>query len=414
MQTRLKRNYHWVIAVTVFFEMLVVGGVLNVMNSLFLIPITESLQISRATYGLAFSLKSVCALLSNVLSGILFVRLGYKKLTPCFLFIMAASMLLMANAQSIGAFFAACAMVGLCEGFVSVCSCAWVIGAWFHKNHGLVMGAVTSATGLGGSLFGIILATLIESSGWQTGALFCVISIAAAGLLVTLLVRSKPRDIGLLPFGEGHIGGKKAPGHHWVGYTTAQMFRTPVFYLLLLGTLLSCTCASSFSVFLTPHLQDCGMDPLSAAGVLSYLYILLAVTKFTVGTLSDKIGPKAASLICLGICPVALCLMAGISNTLTAYLSITVASLALPLTALIAPLLVPYLLGTRCSSIANGIMLAMAASGSILSNTLSNLMHDMLGSYRLYFWISAGVALCVFFLYLLMFSLSERDKKKLK
>lgn len=414
MKARLKRNYHWVIAAVIFLEMTIVGGVLNTFSSIFLIPVTQALNISRGSFGLAFSIKSLCALFSNLAAGILFTRCSYRKLTTFFLFLFAASLYLTSVASSLTILFVSCILMGLCEGFISVVGCARVVGAWFHRNHGLVMGAVTSATGLGGSLYSLILSAIITSSGWKNALFFCAITVAVSGILAMLLVRNKPKDMGLLPYGEGHTGNKKAPDHHWSGYTMAQMLHSPVFYLLMLGTLLSCTCAQSFSTILTPHLQDCGMDALSAAGALSYLYILLSVTKFIIGVLSDRIGPKNASLICLGACVPALCLLASVSGTVSAYVAITVASVALPLTALVAPLLVPYVLGYQCSSIGNGIMLAMAAAGGMLSSILSNFMHDALGSYRPFYWIAAGVSVLVFFLYLFMFSLSEKDKKKYK
>ncbi len=413
MKSLLRRNYHWVIAATVFLEMLIVGGVLNVLSSIFLIPVTEALSISRGLFGLAISVKNMSALLSNLAAGLLFTRLSYRKLTPTFLFLFAAGLLLMATAQSTPILFASCLLMGLCEGFISVGACARVIGAWFHKKHGLVMGAVTSATGLGGSLYSLILSGFIRSSGWESAAVFCVVSVAISGLLLLLFVRSKPQDLALQPYGEGHNHGLKAAEHHWLGYTVSQMTRSPVFYLLMLGTLLSCTCASSFSVILTPHLQDKGMDPMAAAGVLSFLYILLAITKFLIGTVSDRLGPEKSCMICIAVCPVALCLMALIRGTFSAYIAITLASVALPITALVAPLLVPYVLGFRCSSLGNGIMLAMAAAGSMLSSIIANYMHDAFGSYDLFYWIAAGVSTLVVFMYLLMFRLSRRDKEKL-
>lgn len=412
MGSALKRNYHWIVAATVFMEMFIVGGVLNVMSSLFLIPVTDALSISRGVFGLAISAKSMSALFSNLLAGILFTRLGYRKLTPLFVLLFALGLFLLATVQSTPMLFAACLLMGICEGFISVGACARVIGAWFHKKHGLVMGAVTSATGLGGSLYSLILSALITSYGFEGAAIFCVVSVAASGLLLLFLVKSKPQDMGLVPYGEGHNHGLKAAEHHWMGYTTGQMLRSPVFYLLTLGTFLSCACASPFSTILTPHLQDCGMDAMAAAGVLSLLYILLAATKFLIGTLSDRIGPAKACMICIGICPIALTLMALVQGSVSAYITIALASVALPITALVAPLLVPYVLGFRSSSLGNGIMLAVAAAGTMLSSIAANYMHDAFGSYRLFYWIAAGISTLVVFIYLLMFKLSRRDHEK--
>ncbi len=412
MRKRFGKFYHWVVAAVVFLEMIIIGGAINTFSSIYLLPITGALDISRGTYGLAMSTVSMCTLLSNLAAGVLYTRCGYRQLAPIFLVLYGIGLLLVSVAQGLVLLYAGCVLMGLCAGFISVTACARLIGQWFHRNHGLVMGAISSATGLGSSLFSFLLSSIIASAGYRSALYFSIAAVLFAAVLVLVLVRSQPQDMGLLPYGEGEISNKKANANHWSGYTMGQMLRTPVFYLLMLGTFLSCACASTFSSILTPHLQDKGMSAVDAAGAMGYLYLLLTFTKFFIGLLSDRIGPNRASLICLCTCIPALCLMASISGAATAYLAITIAAIALPLTALIAPLLVPYVLGYRCSSIGNGIMLAMAAGGNMLSSTVTNLVYDRFGSYSPFYWVAAAVAVLVLMLYLLMFKLSNRDKKK--
>ena len=48
MKAVMKRHYHWVIALIVLLEMFVYVGILNNINGLYVIPVSETLGISRA------------------------------------------------------------------------------------------------------------------------------------------------------------------------------------------------------------------------------------------------------------------------------------------------------------------------------------------------------------------------------
>ena len=80
MREFVRKNYYWVIAIVVLIEMFVWGGIANNINGLFVIPVTESLGVSRGRYSLVMSLNAMMSFASTMVSGVLFMRFGYKKL----------------------------------------------------------------------------------------------------------------------------------------------------------------------------------------------------------------------------------------------------------------------------------------------------------------------------------------------
>ena len=52
MKASIKQHFHWIIAIVVFLEIVVFGGTINSV-SVYLIPITESLGVTRGEYALA-------------------------------------------------------------------------------------------------------------------------------------------------------------------------------------------------------------------------------------------------------------------------------------------------------------------------------------------------------------------------
>ena len=61
----MKKNYHWLIAATALLQMFLIGGIYNNLSNLFLLPVTESLQISRSAFSLAVSMKGLFAFVST-------------------------------------------------------------------------------------------------------------------------------------------------------------------------------------------------------------------------------------------------------------------------------------------------------------------------------------------------------------
>ena len=78
MIKRIRQNYHWIVAFLVFLQMIVFGGLLN-SASVYIIPISEALGVTRGSYSLATIPYSITCTLSTMVSGYLFQKFGYKK-----------------------------------------------------------------------------------------------------------------------------------------------------------------------------------------------------------------------------------------------------------------------------------------------------------------------------------------------
>ena len=222
--------------------------------------------------------------------------------------------------------------------------------------------------------------------------------------------------MGLKPYGEGYMPKRKNKpqkvNDHWSGFTFEQLKKKPIFYLLILGTFLSCGCSyMAFSV-IAPYVQDCGMGAEFAATVQSVVLFGLAASKLGFGYLSDRIGVKASTMITLAANTASLVLLALVDGPVSAIIAALVFSLGLTLTGIVAPLLTPALLGYQSGGKAMGIVLAMAPASNMLANPLCNSMRDALGSYVPVFWGTAAVSVGVIVLYLVMYAMSAKDRKE--
>jgi sugar phosphate permease len=92
-------------------------------------------------------------------------------------------------------------LVGTGTGVTSMVLAAIVATRWFDERRGLVMGMLSAANATGQLVFLPMLAAVVEASNWRSAALIVAASAAVVFVLVWLLMRDRPGDIGLTPYG---------------------------------------------------------------------------------------------------------------------------------------------------------------------------------------------------------------------
>lgn len=414
MKAWFRKHYHWVIFAIVFLEITVYGGLLNSMG-VFLLPTTEDLGISRGNYALAGSALYIASFFGNLSTGFLFRRFGYKKLCILGLILSAAGMAVNSLAQGPVLIGAGRFMVGMGYGVCFTAGAVRIIQNWFHKHRGLLIGAVSMSSGLGGSLLTVLLTAVMEKDGWQMAALTTAALLVAVAVLY-LLLHDKPESIGLMPYGDAQdlSGSKKVSKEHsqWEGFTLAQWLRSPAFYLMILCTLGSCVSLTMATSVIIPHFQDNGYSSADAAMYQSILMLSLAFIKLLFGGLCDRFGSRAVTLICLTFACLGHLFMSNISTPALGLAGILCLAVGSNMTALMVPLLVAPLFGYKSSTILTGVFLGVASLSSAFSQPLSNLLFDRIGSYSPVFRVVAIIDLVLIGMYLLLYALTARIRKK--
>lgn len=410
---RIKANYHWVIAAVSVLALIICGGVGNSLSSIALIPITETLGVSRGEYSTAMMAKSVGGVIISLASGALLVKFGYRKLIVACLLISSVGYFTTSGSQTL----LVMSLSGVLEGAYGLCTGAGnprLLSSWFHRHYGLITGIVTAMTGLGGSIFSIIFGKIVARAGWRSAYVVVAVMMLGVALMIALLVRNKPEDMGLRPYGEGYApkNTKKDSKDHWEGYSFAELKKKPVFYMLVFGTFLTAFCAYMAFTVLVSHLRDCGMSTEIAAGINSVVMFALAAFKLGFGFLSDKVGAKRMTMVSLVALVVSLLLLSVIKSVSLAYLAAVVYSLALTLCGIVPMLLTPCLFGYHSSTKAMGVILAMLSAANMLAAPLSNTLRDRLGSYSPVFRGAAVAAMGAIVLYSAIYVMAGKERKR--
>lgn len=411
----IKKNYHWVIVTVILLELAVHVGILNNISGLYIIPVTEELHISRGSFSLAYSVRSLVSFFSTLFSGVFFARYGFRKLASISLLVAAAAYALLGASQNVMMLALASAIMGLGEGFCSTAAASRMVNTWFHTHQGLILGLVTASTGLGGSLFSIVLSGSIASDGWRASYYLCGILVAAMAVLIFLTSRDHPGKMGLLPFGAGKHHGKKArkaSRDHWYGYEPKDAMKKPAFYLMIAVVFFSCTCTYAAFSAVVPHLQDCGMDATKAASMQSIMLLSLAAAKFICGLLSDSFGAKAVNVLCMVSSILGLILLAAVNSDVIAVCAVLVFSVGTVMTTITVPLLSSTIFGYHPQSSIIGVFMALVPASSVITLPLVNAIYDRIGTYRPIFMAFAGVGLATLALMFVLFTVSDRERKR--
>jgi sugar phosphate permease len=182
------------------------------------------------------------------------------------------------------------------------------VSGWFKKRLGLGIGVLYGAGGIGAATFAPVVGTLIESIGWTST--FMSLGFLGGGMLLTMLiiVRNKPSDIGLLPYGsdidEAVITTtavtKQADQTRAKYFNRAARTTKPFWYLPMIHGF-GCAGHGVILIYILPYAMYQGaFSSLGAAGtILTVLSLVSIVSRLTAPILAEKFGTRKMMFLSL-------------------------------------------------------------------------------------------------------------------
>ena len=413
MLRNIRKHYHWLIAVLVFLEMIVYGGLIN-SASVFIQPISQGLQVSTTSYSVAMMPYTVTCFIGTCLTGWLFGRFGYKKIAMVSLAVVAFSLALTAMSTNIYVFCISKILFGLGYGACFTAGAVRVVKDWFWKHQGLILGAVSMATGLGGSLMTIMLTKVIQSHNWRV-ANYVAAAVVLAIFVLYFLVKDRPEQMQLKPFGYGaKLKQKKVRQElqEWEGYPLKEQLKKPLFYLMCLCVMASCVCIYTTSSFMIPHFTSQGFTMDQAAAYQSVYMLSLAAVKLVVGFLYDRFGAKPVMLGCMICAVVGQGMLAYSNHPALCLVAVVIFAVGLCMTSIMIPLIATPLFGHKACLSINGIFLGLSSFSSIFANPISSICYDKTGVYTPVYRVTSLILVGVMVMYLLLFTISKRERAR--
>jgi len=175
-------------------------------------------------------------------------------------------------------------------------------------------------------------------------------------------------------------------------FTRAEAMRSPAFWTLLAFTALAYPVQAGVSLHQAPHLLERGLDPTSAATVVSLFSAVTGVSGFLYGMFTRRFGVRAM-LNLSGVSMAAGCvLIMSVDSAASAYLSVVVFGIGLGGLLTIPPLAWADYFGRRSYGAIRGVALSVQVSAQACGPMISAVLRDWTGDYVASLEVFAGLS----------------------
>ena len=306
-------HYAWVVAAVTFGVLLTAAGIRSTPGVL-MVPLETEFGWSRATISFAVALNIFLYGLAGPFAAAIFERFGLRRTIIAALAVIAAGVALTPlMQQSWQLMLLWGVVVGSGSGVTALVLGATVAARWFEKNRGLVVGVLTASTATGQLVFLPLFARLLDLYGWRSVSLTIATVAVLMIIPVALLMRDRPADMSLPPYGGTAIlpALPRAPNPVRRAFSALREACGYRNFWLLSGSFFICGASTNglIGTHLIPACLDHGIPEVVGASLLAAMGIFDFFGTTLSGWLSDRIdgrkllawyyGLRGISLICL-------------------------------------------------------------------------------------------------------------------
>ena len=337
--------------------------------SFFLEPICESLQISRGSFSLIFSLMSVTGAAANPFVGQYAGKKGVRGILVLAGLWTGVCMILLSMVTKLWMLYAVACCMGLFGSTcVALCGNVIVQQNYFGPQASGILGAVMAGSGVGGMLFSLIIPGIIAAFDWRMGLRAMGISWLAllwsAMLLLGKQVLQQP---------------SRANGAVGLGMTRTEALKSPKLYLQMLVIVVITACCG-LQQQLPSLLSSKGFSAGQVSIMISAMTAFLALGKVGQGLLYGKIGVEKGGLLMLVV--FAAGCLAMLSKAL-AWPGLFLLAWGMGIYTTLLPQVTRRVFGSREYASIWALISTVGCAGTFVANPIWGTIYDLTGTYTL-------------------------------
>jgi MFS family permease len=292
-----RRNIHygWAMVGVTFLAALISAGTVGA-PGVFIVPLQQEFGWTTAEISSALSIRFILFGLMAPFAAALMNRYGLRNVTlAAQLIVVSALVASLAMTKVWQLMLLWGVVIGIGTGMTALVLGATIATRWFVARRGLVVGILTASVATGQLVFLPLLASLTERFGWRIALALICIMLGVAAFAVLLIMRDRPSDVGLRPFGDAGTQAlpgppaNKAPIMAAALGTLRDASKYPVFWILF-ATFFICGASTNglIQVHLIPMCLDFGIPQVQAASLLAAMGIFDFFGTILSGWLSDR------------------------------------------------------------------------------------------------------------------------------
>src|SRR3954471_755906 len=199
-----RRNIHygWVMVGVTFLTALISAGTVGA-PGVFIVPLQQEFGWTTAEISSALSIRFILFGLMAPFAAALLNRYGLRNVTLTAQLIVVSALLgSLAMTKVWHLMLLWGVVIGLGTGMTALVLGATIATRWFVGRRGLVVGIMTASVATGQLVFLPLLASLTEHFGWRIALTLVCVMLGVSAFAVLLMMRDRPSDVGLRPFGD--------------------------------------------------------------------------------------------------------------------------------------------------------------------------------------------------------------------
>jgi len=284
--------------------------------TIFFLPITNELGLSRAATSLVFSLARAEGAIEGPLAGYLIDRLGPRPMMVAGVLLSGLGYMLLSGVNSYYALlvvYLGVISLSFSAGFMH--SPMVLANSWFIRRRALAMTLISASVGIGGTIITPLLAISVQTWGWRQSAFLAGLGLILFGIPVALTAKRSPESMGLLPDGAPAGGDHSANGttrraQPATEFDLRQAMRTGAFWMIILATTTRVAVYNAITVHFVPIMVWKGVSETRAAAMLAFMALMSLPSHLLVGWIADSVSKPRLMGICMVIGAGAVALLA--------------------------------------------------------------------------------------------------------
>ena len=263
------------------------------------------------------------------------------------------------------------------------------VARWFTRGRGLMSGLVKTGAGIGQLIVPLFAAFFILRHGWRDATMVVGLVALIVMVIAAQVVRRDPKSLGLRPWGDDQKEVANVVTQE-AGLDLKQAVRTRQFWLISMAKLADWYCLFTIIIHVVPHGIDQGLEPATAAIVLSVIGGCSILGRLILGAGFDYLGTKRSLLIAFALLFLSVVFLQLLSDPRWLFAFAFVYGIGHGgFFAIASPSVAEYF-GTRSHGVIFGIVMFTGSIGGTLGPWLSGWLYDSTGTYDIAFLLVSG------------------------
>ena len=264
-------------------------------------PLKEQLGWSQTLLNLSLAFSFISGLLAPFV-GNLSDRIGIRPVMFVSLLLIAAGFLLRPFITELWHWYLFSSLVYAGFPGATIMPAGQMVGLWFPKTRGRVMGAVVAGNNFGGVTMPPLAAAMIAALSWEMAYVTFGLIMAALGSVALFVIVEDENKIE----NEMNRTGRADQAHvaraaARAGFTVKQALKNRNFWLVMIGLVAATFTYQGVLTQLRQHFEESGFAPAVATTAVSVIAGMGIFSKLAFGRASEKITARTATIISVAL-----------------------------------------------------------------------------------------------------------------